>query len=79
MKTVGDALKEFASDDSQIIVGVTVDPTIDSGETACDCDCNRLGERKSELNAPKKAAMAVESMATEAAVDKQCNKSAGSG
>jgi cell division protein FtsZ len=68
-ETVGDALKEFASDDSQIIVGVTVDPTIDSGELHVTVIVTGLGERKSELNVPKKAAMAVESMATEAAVD----------
>ena len=68
-ETVGDALKEFASDDSQIIVGVTVDPTIDSGELHVTVIVTGLGERKSELNLPKKAAVAVESMATEAAVD----------
>ncbi len=68
-ETVGDALKEFASDDSQIIVGVTVDPTIDSGELHVTVIVTGLGERKSELNAPKKAAMAVESMATEAVVE----------
>ncbi len=67
-ETVGDALKEFASDDSQIIVGVTVDPTIDSGELHVTVIVTGLGERKSELNLPKKSAVAVESMATEAAV-----------
>lgn len=68
-ETVGDALKEFASDDSQIIVGVTVDPTIDSGELHVTVIVTGLGERKSELNAAKKAAVAVESMPAEAAVD----------
>jgi cell division protein FtsZ len=39
-ETVGDAIKEFASEDSQTIIGVTIDQTDDSGnlqgqEMAC--------------------------------------------
>ena len=54
-ETVGDALKEFASDDSQIIIGVTVDPKIDTGELHVTVIVTGLGERKSEVAAAKKA------------------------
>ncbi|WP_435237259.1 cell division protein FtsZ [Psychromonas sp. PT13] len=54
-ETVGDALKEFASDDSQIIIGVTVDPLIDTGELHVTVIVTGLGERKSELSAAKKS------------------------
>ena len=60
-ETVGDALKEFASDDSQIIIGVTVDPLIDTGELHVTVIVTGLGERKSELNAAKKSVMSAES------------------
>lgn len=56
-ETVGDALKEFASDDSQIIIGVTVDPLIDTGELHVTVIVTGLGERKSELSAAKKSMM----------------------
>jgi len=54
-ETVGDALKEFASDDSQIIIGVTVDPLIDTGELHVTVIVTGLGERKSELTVAKKS------------------------
>lgn len=50
---VGDALKEFASDDSQIIFGVTVNPEIDSGELHVTVIVTGLGERKSDLSVSK--------------------------
>ena len=65
-ETVGDALKEFASDDSQIIVGVTVDPEIDTGELHVTVIVTGLGERKSEVAAVKKSAATLESTLTEA-------------
>tara|TARA_R110001583_G_scaffold34784_5_gene116420 strand:- start:5587 stop:6855 length:1269 start_codon:yes stop_codon:yes gene_type:complete len=51
--TVGDALKQFASDDSQNIIGVTVDPTLDTGELHVTVIVTGIGERKSELNVVK--------------------------
>ena len=59
-ETVGDALKEFASDDSQIIIGVTVDPKIDTGELHVTVIVTGLGERKSELAVPKKVNVEAE-------------------
>jgi len=52
-ETVGDALKEFASEDSQSIIGVTVDPKVDSGELHVTVIVTGLGERKSEVSAAK--------------------------
>jgi cell division protein FtsZ len=52
-ETVGDALREFASDDSQIIIGVTVDPTIDSADLHVTVIVTGLGERKSDLTVVK--------------------------
>lgn len=52
-ETVGDALREFASDDSQIIIGVTVDPKIDTAELHVTVIVTGLGERKSDVNAVK--------------------------
>jgi cell division protein FtsZ len=60
-ETVGDALKEFASDDSQIIIGVTVNPLIDTGELHVTVIVTGLGERKSEVSATKKSTMSSES------------------
>jgi len=52
-ETVGDALREFASEDSQIIIGVTVDPTIDSADLHVTVIVTGLGERKSDLTVVK--------------------------
>jgi cell division protein FtsZ len=52
-ETVGDALREFASEDSQIIIGVTVDPSIDSGDLHVTVIVTGLGERTSDLTAVK--------------------------
>lgn len=52
-ETVGDALKEFASEDSQMIIGVTVDPEIDTGELHVTVIVTGLGERKSDLTVVK--------------------------
>lgn len=57
---VGDALKEFASDDSQIIFGVTVNPEIDSGELHVTVIVTGLGERKSDLSAAKSPTVKLE-------------------
>ena len=65
-ETVGDALKDFASDDSQIIIGVTVDPKIESGELHVTVIVTGLGERKSELSVVKSPSIAVETSLTEA-------------
>lgn len=51
--TVGDAIKGFASDDSQNIIGVTVDPTLDTGELHVTVIVTGIGERKSDLNVIK--------------------------
>ncbi|MFT6926309.1 MAG: cell division protein FtsZ [Psychromonas sp.] len=64
---VGDALKEFASDDSQIIFGVTVNPEIDSGELHVTVIVTGLGERKSEVSVVKIPTPKVESPAPEIA------------
>lgn len=52
-ETVGDALREFASEDSQIIIGVTVDPSIDSANLHVTVIVTGLGERTSELTPAK--------------------------
>ena len=54
-ETVGDALREFASEDSQIIIGVTVDPTIDTSDLHVTVIVTGLGERKSDLTVVKNA------------------------
>ncbi|MFT6984517.1 MAG: cell division protein FtsZ [Psychromonas sp.] len=64
-ETVGDALKEFASADSQIIIGVTVDPKIDTGELHVTVIVTGLGERKSDLSAVKNPAVTVETSRAE--------------
>ncbi|WP_019615025.1 cell division protein FtsZ [Psychromonas ossibalaenae] len=69
---VGDALKEFASEDSQIIFGVTVNPEIDNGELHVTVIVTGLGERKSDLTVVKNPTVKVESPAAvkeEAAVE----------
>ena len=65
-ETVGEALREFASDDSQIIIGVTVDPKIDTGELHVTVIVTGLGERKSDLTVVKNPTVAVETNITEA-------------
>lgn len=62
---VGDALKEFASDDSQIIFGVTVNPEIDSGELHVTVIVTGLGERKSDVSVVKIPTAKVETPAQE--------------
>jgi cell division protein FtsZ len=62
---VGDALKEFASDDSQIIFGVTVNPEIDSGELHVTVIVTGLGERKSDISVPKSPAEKIEPLTPE--------------
>ncbi|PKF62231.1 cell division protein FtsZ [Psychromonas sp. psych-6C06] len=59
-ETVGDALREFASEDSQIIIGVTVDPTIDTAELHVTVIVTGLGERKSDLTVVKNPTIATE-------------------
>jgi len=66
---VGDALKEFASDDSQIIFGVTVNPEIDSGELHVTVIVTGLGERKSDVSVVKIATAKAESPAPEIAIE----------
>jgi cell division protein FtsZ len=68
-ETVGDALKEFASEDSQIIIGVTVDPTIDTGELHVTVIVTGLGERKSDVATAKKIAATSEAGITNALND----------
>ncbi|MCG6200367.1 cell division protein FtsZ [Psychromonas antarctica] len=64
-ETVGDALKEFASADSQIIIGVTVDPKIDTGELHVTVIVTGLGERKSDLATVKNSVLTVEQSVTD--------------
>jgi cell division protein FtsZ len=59
-ETVGDALREFASEDSQIIIGVTVDPTIDTADLHVTVIVTGLGERKSDLTVVKNPTAKVE-------------------
>ena len=56
--TVGDALKQFASEDSQNIIGVTVDPALESGQLHVTVIVTGIGERKSELNVIKNPTLA---------------------
>ena len=69
-ETVGDALREFASEDSQIIIGVTVDPTIDNGELHVTVIVTGLGERKSDLTVVKNPTIKADTPEpTEAAIE----------
>ena len=65
-ETVGEALREFASDDSQIIIGVTVDPNIDNAELHVTVIVTGLGERKSDLTVIKNPTVKVETDIAEA-------------
>jgi len=62
-ETVGDALREFASEDSQIIIGVTVDPTIDTADLHVTVIVTGLGERKSDLTVVKNPTLKPEPVA----------------
>lgn len=62
-ETVGDALREFASEDSQIIIGVTVDPTIDTSQLHVTVIVTGLGERKSDLAVVKNPTLKPEPVA----------------
>ena len=68
-ETVGDALKEFASEDSQSIIGVTVDPKVDTGELHVTVIVTGLGERKSEVTETKNSKIAIENGITNALKD----------
>jgi cell division protein FtsZ len=65
-ETVGDALREFASEDSQIIIGVTVDPTIDTADLHVTVIVTGLGERKSDLTVVKNPTAKVEPVVEDA-------------
>ncbi|AGH80646.1 cell division GTP-binding tubulin-like protein FtsZ [Psychromonas sp. CNPT3] len=58
-ETVGDALREFASDDSQIIIGVTVDPSIDNAELHVTVIVTGLGVRRSDVSPVKSDPIAL--------------------
>ncbi|MCP4322381.1 MAG: cell division protein FtsZ [Alteromonadales bacterium] len=66
-ETVGDALREFASEDSQIIIGVTVDPLVDSGDLHVTVIVTGLGERKSDLTVVKNPTIKVDPEVVETA------------
>jgi len=76
-ETVGEALREFASDDSQIIIGVTVDPEIDNAELHVTVIVTGLGERKSDLTVIKNPTVKVETEVVEA-VKEEVNANANS-
>ncbi|MDA7746812.1 cell division protein FtsZ [Psychromonas sp.] len=63
--TVGDALKQFASEDSQNIIGVTVDPKLDSGELHVTVIVTGIGERKSDLSVVKNPTLDAKKTPTE--------------
>ena len=67
--TVGDALKQFASEDSQNIIGVTVDPTLNSGELHVTVIVTGIGERKSDLNVVKNPTLDAKKALEESASD----------
>ena len=71
---VGDALKEFASDDSQIIYGVTVNPEIDNGELHVTVIVTGLGERNVELPVNKSQAANVEPLIPEVAQESEAKE-----
>lgn len=64
-ETVGDTLREFASDDSHVIIGVTVDPEIDTAELHVTVIVTGLGERKSDLAVAKTATVNIETKLAE--------------
>jgi len=66
---VGDALKQFASEDSHNIIGVTVDPTLDTGELHVTVIVTGIGERKSDLDAVKNPTIEAKKETTEKKVD----------
>ena len=66
---VGDALKQFASEDSHNIIGVTVDPTLDSGELHVTVIVTGIGERKSDVNFVKNPTIETKKEPVESAVE----------
>ena len=66
---VGDAVKEFASDDSQIIYGVTVNPELSTGEFHVTLIVTGLGERKSDLAVLKKPVASLDASITSIPVE----------
>ena len=66
---VGDALKQFASEDSHNIIGVTVDPTLDSGELHVTVIVTGIGERKSDVNFVKNPTIETKKESVENAVE----------
>jgi len=67
---VGDALKQFASEDSHNIIGVTVDPTLDSAELHVTVIVTGIGERKSDVNFVKSATVETPRETPKVAVEK---------
>ena len=74
-ETVGDTLREFASDDSHVIIGVTVDPKIDTADLHVTVIVTGLGERKSDLAVVKNSAVSIEAKLVEI-VKEQVNEAA---
>ena len=75
-ETVGDALREFASEDSQIIIGVTVDPSLDTAELHVTVIVTGLGERKSDLTVVKNPTLKTEpavNAEVENAIEVECS------
>tara|TARA_R110001583_G_scaffold67490_7_gene192908 strand:- start:16263 stop:17447 length:1185 start_codon:yes stop_codon:yes gene_type:complete len=73
-ETVGDALREFASEDSQIIIGVTVDPSIDNGNLHVTVIVTGLGERTSDLSVANKPALETQQVAPTSAPVKEAEE-----
>jgi len=71
---VGDALKQFASEDSHNIIGVTVDPTLDSGELHVTVIVTGIGERKSDVNLVKSPTIESKKEVVEETVDNETVK-----
>lgn len=65
---VGDALKQFASEDSQNIIGVTVDPALDTGALHVTVIVTGIGERKSDLSVIKAVKLETPKTAPEAVI-----------
>jgi len=68
---VGDALKQFASEDSHNIIGVTVDPVLDSGELHVTVIVTGIGERKSGVNLVKNPTIESKKEVVEEAADNE--------
>ncbi len=70
-ETVGDAIREFASEDSQIIIGVSVDPKLDTAELHVTVIVTGLGERKSDLSVVKNPVASAETPVAVNAVEEK--------